>query len=465
MALTSENNRPAVKLRRVLKLRDLIVYGIVLIQPVAALPLFGHADAISRGHAATTILIAMAAMMLTALSYGRMAARHPAAGSAYTYVGLALDPRLGFIAGWCMFMDYLLIPILCVIYTSVTACHLLPFIPYPAWIFFFTCGFTLLNLNGIKVASAANWAMMAVMSAVVFWFMAMAVRHVWSLQGPAGLASIRPFYDPASFSWSAVGSGTALAALTYIGFDGLTTLSEEVENPRRNVLLAAVLTCLITGIWSGSQVYLAQLSWPDWASFTRGAADEAARTRALDTAIMAVAGRIGGAGLDAGLSLVLLVGSIGSGITGQIGAARLLYGMGRDRVLPRKFFGHLDRKHAAPSRNILFIGVLTLAGAATLNYEESARLINFGAFLAFIGVNLAAIREYYFKSRRGIRSFILNFLPPALGAAVCALIWRSLPAKTFAVGGAWMAAGIVFLAFRTSGFRKPMQLTDFSDRV
>ena len=463
--MTADNTQPEVRLRRVLTLGDLVIYGIVLIQPVAALPLFGHANAISKGHAVTTILIAMCAMILTAASYGRMAGRYPAAGSAYTYVGRALDPRLGFIAGWCMFMDYLLIPILCVIYTSITASHLLPFIPYPIWIFVFTGGFTLLNLNGIKVASRANWAMMAVMSAVVFWFMAMAVRYVWAVRGPGGLVSLKPFYDPASFSWSAVGSGTALAALTYIGFDGLTTLSEEVENPRRNVLLAAVLTCLITGIWSGAQVYLAQVSWPDWASFTRGAADGAAKTRALDTAIMAVAGRIGGAGLDAGLSLVLLVGSIGSGVTGQIGAARLLYGMGRDGVLPKRIFAHLDRKHAAPSWNVLFIGALTLAGAAALNYEESARLINFGAFLAFIGVNLAAIREYYFRAPRTARSFLLNFFPPALGAAVCAVIWSRLPVKTFIIGGLWMAAGIVYLALRTSGFRRPMTLMDFSDRI
>jgi putrescine importer len=463
--VSAENVHPEVKLRRVLKLGDLIVYGIVLIQPVAALPLFGHANAISQGHAVTTILIAMAAMMLTALSYGRMAALHPAAGSAYTYVGRALDPRLGFIAGWCMFMDYLLIPVLCVIYTGITAHHLMPFIPYRAWIVLFTFGFTALNLNGIKVASRANWVMMAVMSAVVFWFMAMAVRYVWGVHGPAGLASVKPFYDPASFSWSAVGSGTALAALTYIGFDGLTTLSEEVENPRRNVLLAAVLTCLITGIWSGAQVYLAQISWPDWASFTRGAADEAGRNRALDTAIMAVADRIGGSGLDAALSLVLLVGSIGSGVTGQIGAARLLYGMGRDGVLPRNFFGRLDAKHGSPVRNILFIGALTLAGAAVMNYEESARLINFGAFLAFIGVNLAALREYYFRGSRTVRSFFFYFLPPMLGAAVCAIIWKSLPMKTFVIGGLWMSAGIVYLLFRTSGFRKPMVMTEFSDRM
>jgi putrescine importer len=136
------------KLQRVLSLSDLVIYGIILIQPVAALPLFGHANNISKGHAVTTILIAMAAMILTAISYGRMATRYPAAGSAYTYVGKGIHPHVGFIAGWSMFMDYMFIPILCVIFTSVTAAHMLPFIPYHFWIFFFAAGFTLLNLKG-----------------------------------------------------------------------------------------------------------------------------------------------------------------------------------------------------------------------------------------------------------------------------------------------------------------------------
>ncbi len=135
--MSGNQNNSDVKLRRVLSLSDLVIYGIILIQPVAALPLFGHANNISKGHAVTAILIAMVAMIFTAISYGRMANRYPSAGSAYTYVSKGLHPYLGFIAGWSMFMDYMFIPILCVIYTSITANHLLPFIPYHIWIFFF----------------------------------------------------------------------------------------------------------------------------------------------------------------------------------------------------------------------------------------------------------------------------------------------------------------------------------------
>ncbi len=450
-------------LRRVLSLGDLVVYGIILIQPVAALPLFGHANDLSRGHAVTTILIAMVAMIFTAISYGRMASRYPAAGSAYTYVGRGLHPHLGFVAGWSMFMDYLFIPILCVIFTSIAANHLLPVVPYHAWVVIFGVGFTLINLNGIKVTSRVNWLLMIVMSVVVFYFMAAAIRHVVQADGVGGLFERGPFYRAESFSLSAIGSATALAALTYIGFDGLTTLSEEVKNPRRNVLLAAVLTCVITGIWSGAQVYLAQLAWPDWESFTRGVTDEAARTNALDTAIMAVANRVGGPMLDATLSIILLVGSIGSGITGQVGAARLLYGMGRDGVIPRRLFGHLDRRHASPNYNLIFVGILALGGAFWLDYGECARLINFGAFLAFMGVNVAAAVECYLRApRRTARGFMLDFLPPLAGFVICLIIWLNLPLKTFLIGGVWLLAGVLCLGWNTKGFRQPAAMVDFS---
>lgn len=462
--MTVANNTSEVKLKRVLSLSDLIIYGIILIQPVAALPLFGHANNISKGHAVTTILIAMIAMIFTAVSYGRMANRYPAAGSAYTYVGKGISPHLGFVAGWSMFMDYMFIPILCVIFTSIAANHLLPIIPYHFWIFIFVGGFTFINLRGIMVASRANWILMVIMSVVVFYFMAAAIRYIFLKEGLGGLFTTRPFYNPETFSMGAIGSATALAALTYIGFDGLTTLSEEVKNPRKNVMIAAVLTCLITGMWSGAQVYLAQVSWPDWASFTSGLTDEAGKNNALDTAIMSVANRVGGTLLDASLSIILLVGSIGSGITGQLGAGRLLYGMGRDNVIPKKMFGHLSKNTAVPSYNVILIGVLALMGALLLNYEECARLINFGAFFAFMGVNIASLREYFFKAKvKTVKGFLLDVIPPAIGFVICLIIWLNLPLKTFIIGGGWMLIGIIYLAIRTKGFRKATVMMDFTN--
>jgi putrescine importer len=453
------------KLLRVLSLRDIVIYGIILIQPVAAMPLFGHANDISKGHAVTTILIAMVAMIFTAISYGKMANLYPSAGSAYTYVGKGLHPYLGFVSGWSMFMDYMFIPIICTIYASITANHMLPFIPYAFWIIFFVIGFTWLNLMGIKMASRTNNILMIVMSVVVFYFMAAAIRYIILQNGMGGLLSIRPFYNPETFSFGAIGSATALAALTYIGFDGITTLSEEVKNPRKNIMLGALLTCLITGIWSGSQIYLAQLSWPDWASITQGLSDPVAQNNALDTAIITIANRIGGALLDGSLTIILLLGSIGSGSAGQLGASRLLYGMGRDGVIPKKIFGHLDKKHASPSYNVMIVGGLVLLGAATLNFEESALLINFGAFFAFMGVNVASFREYFFKAKvKTVKGFLIDFLPAAIGFVFCLGIWVNLPLKTFILGGIWMLAGVIYLGFRSKGFKETNVMIDFHEK-
>ena len=461
--MAASNGNGEVKLRRVLTLPDLIVYGIILIQPAAALPLFGIANNTSHGHAVTTIMIAMFGMAFTAVSYGRLANRYPTAGSAYTYVGRGLHLMAGFVAGWCMIMDYILVPMLCVIFTSITANHILPFIPQEVWFLVFAAMFTGINLNGIKVTARANWVLMVIGSAVVFWFMAMAIRYILMQNGFGGLFTTTPFYNPEHFDWTFIGSGTALAALTYIGFDGLTTLSEEVENPRRNVMLATILTCVITGIWSGSQIYLAQVAWPDWMSFTAGVTNQAVADNNLERAIYFVADRVGGYTLDATLAFVLWLGSVGSGVTGQVGAARLLYGMGRDEVLPKKFFAHLDAKHAGPSWNIILIGALALIGAYTLNYEDCALLINFGAFLAFMGVNLASINEYYFRATPEQRNFWKDFLPPAIGFIVSLWIWHSLPLKTFIVGGSWLAVGLIILAIQTKGFKKQMKMFDFSE--
>ena len=461
--MNSSQPQHETKLRRVLTLKDLVIYGIILIQPVAALPLFGHANDLSRGHAVTTILISMVGMIFTAISYGRMANLYPAAGSAYTYVSKGLHPYVGFVAGWSMFMDYLFLPIICVIYGAITASHLIPIIPYHLWLFVFAAMFTLLNLRGIRIAAITNWVLMIIMSIVVFYFMIAAIRYIVNKNGVQGLFSTLPFYNPSDFSFKSMASATALAALTYIGFDGITTLSEEVENPKRNVLLAAVLVCVITGVWSGAQIYLAQLSWPDWNSFTHGLTTESARNDALDTAIMTIARRVGGSVLDISLTVVLLVADIGSGITAQTGASRLLYGMGRDGVIPKQFFGHLDKKYHTPNYNIILIGVITLCSSFFFNYEECARLINFGAFFAFMAVNISSIREYYFKAKnKTIRNFFVDFLPAAIGFCICLFIWLNLPAKTFIIGGSWMMVGIIYLSIRTRGFRTQTPVISFS---
>ncbi len=426
-------------LRRQLTLWHLVVYGLIVVQPTAPMPVYGVVSEAAHGHVVTTILIAMVAMLFTALSYGRMARAYPSAGSAYTYVGRELHPALGYVTGWSMGMDYMLNPLICTIWCSQAARNFGPQIPYAAWAVFFAALFTALNLRGVKTSARINELLAGAMGLVVVVLLWCIGRYVLALPPQGSGFFTHPFYDPATFSAKAVFTGTSIAALTYIGFDGISTLSEEVENPRRNILLATVLTCLITGVLASLEVYAAQLVWPVTLKFPD-----------VDTAYVYVAGRAGGTWLFHLVNATLLVATIGSGMASQMGAARLLYGMGRDDALPRRFFGAIEPRQGIPANNVMLVGAVSLAGAFAMSYEMGAEMLNFGAFIAFMGVNAAAFVRYYL---RGADKRWTEAVPPLLGFAICLFIWLNLRWQAKVAGGAWMLFGILYGAWKTKGFR------------
>lgn len=452
--ITSGTDTPEHKgLKKVLGLRDLIFYGIVLVQPIGAIGIFGIASKSSGGHAATTLLIAMTAMMLTAVSYGRMASAFPSAGSAYTYVGRGLNVHLGFLAGWAMFLDYLIVPVINTVYGSLTMQRLVPGIPYFAWVAMFVFAITFLNLRGIRTTARSNNLLLAVMVVVIGLFIIFSVRYIFLRDGIGGLFSFKPFYNPATFNLSSVMTATSLAALTYIGFDGVTTLAEDVRNVRRNLMLAPVLVCLITGIFGIVEIYLAQQVWPDFNSYPNP-----------ETAFYDVSRMAGGSFLFNAVAVILFIACLGSGMTGQVAAARLLFAMGRDKILPENVFGFLSRKNSTPVYNILILAVLTVVISLIISYQSAAELLNFGAFLAFMGVNLSVIKHFWIeKDRKSFRDIFYDLFIPAGGFLVCFFIWISLPAPAKILGGIWLLAGSVFLVIKTGWFRHKPGIIDFSD--
>jgi putrescine importer len=439
----------APKLRRALGLWDLILYGMIVIQPTAPMPVYGVMSQRAHGHAVTTVLIAMVAMLFTAISYGRMARAYPSAGSAFTYVGSEIHPALGYVTGWSMAMDYMLNPIVCTILCSKFALNFLPEIPYPVMVLLFIILFTSLNLFGIRTSARINESLVAGMGVVILIFLAAAARYV--LKTPHdGLAFFtRPFYDPQTFSVPAVLGGTSLAVLTYIGFDGISTLSEEAENPKRNILLATVLVCLITGALASIEVYAAQLVWPGAQPFPD-----------VDTAFVHVAGRAAGRWLFSLINVTLLVATLGSGMGSQLGAARLLYGMGRSNAIPKSFFGAIEPKRRIPRNNVLFVGAFALVGTCFLTFERAAELLNFGALLAFMGVNAASFTHYYV---RGPEKKWTDLLVPMLGFAICFLLWLNLSRSAKIAGVVWMLLGIGYGAVRTRGFRSELVSFDIPE--
>jgi len=429
------------RLRRTLTLWDLILYGVIVLQPVAPMSAFGALSDRGRGHVVTEILIAMVAMLSTAISYGRMAQVYPSAGSAFTYVAREIHSSAGYITGWSMVMDYIVNPLICTIWCAGQAHEFAPGLPVWGWKIFFAVVFTLLNLQGIKTSARVNTAMAAAMSAVVVVVFVTAIRYI--LGHPHGEPGFftRPFYDPQTFTFGGLFGCTSLAVLTYIGFDAISTLSEEAENPKRNILLATVGTCLVIGLLSAAEVYVAQLVWPASRPFP----DQ-------DTAYV-YAAALTWAPLFKIVGLTLLIANFGSGMGAQIGAARLLYGMGRSNALPKSFFGKVDPKHQVPRNNVMFIGVIVLVGSFFLTYGRGIELLNFGALIAFMGVNAAAFMRYFVH---GEEKRVANFIPPVLGFFICLGLWWSLSTPAKILGSVWMALGIAFGIWKTRGFRQEL---------
>jgi putrescine importer len=428
-------------LRRTLTLWDLILYGVIVIQPVAPMSVFGVLSDRGRGHVVTAILIAMVAMLFTGISYGRMARAYPSAGSAFTYVAQEIHPGLGYVTGWSMVMDYMLNPLICTIWCAQQAHAFAPGVPVWSWKIFFAVVFTLLNIRGIKTSARVNTVMAIAMGAVVCVVIVAAARYIFGHPHNDPAFFLRPFYDPATFSYSALFGCTSIAVLTYIGFDGISTLSEEAENPRRNILLATVLTCIVIGVLSAIEVYVAQLIWPASEKFPD-----------VDTAYVYAVGRAW-APLFPIVGWTLLLANFGSGMGAQLGAARLLFGMGRSNALPKSFFGVVDEKNRVPRNNVIFIGVIVLIGAFFLNYGLGAEMLNFGALIAFMGVNAAAFLRYFVRAPQ---KKTWNLIPPVVGFVICLALWVSLSKMAMIVGSIWMIAGIAFGVWKTKWFREPL---------
>src|SRR6185369_404719 len=254
-------------LKRVLSLWDLVYYGVILTSPIAAVPLFGTAQVLSHGHTVTTLLVAMFAMSVTAISFGRMSTVYPSSGSVYSYISRGLNPHLGFIIGWAMFLEYLFQPIQNALYAVLTIQRIVPQVPFAILAAVIVGFMTILTIQGIKFSARTNEVLLGFMMLVTAAFLVMSFRFVVLHQSFGALFSYKPIYDPATFDIRALAAGTSFAALVFIGFDGVSILAEEVKNPRRNVLLAAVLVCVFTGLFSGLQVYMAQRVWPDYTAF------------------------------------------------------------------------------------------------------------------------------------------------------------------------------------------------------
>ncbi|MGI9050125.1 MAG: APC family permease [Rubrobacteraceae bacterium] len=433
------------ELQRALKFRDLLVYGMVFMVPIAPMGIYGFVSKEGSGMVPLVYLVGIVAMTFTALSYRQMSRRFPFAGSVYSYVQRGFNPHVGFIAGWMILIDYLLVPALLYAFSATWLHALAPGIPLFVWVLLFISIITVVNVRGITVAAKANFTLLAIELVALVLFLFFAVKFVFVDGGGAGGFSLAPLYQPQHMGLGFIATATSIAVLSFLGFDAISTLSEEAERPERTVGNATVAALVLLGVIFMIETYAAALVHPNYAN--------------LDPALgfFDLAREAGGPFLYYTLIIINVIASgIADALVAQLAVSRILYSISRDRLLP--FSGFLSRIHPTyrtPVNATLLVAVLSIVIALGLSLETIAKFVNFGALTSFMLLNLTVVIYFFVKQgRRGFKGYFTYLILPLLGLAVIAYVWSGFDRLTFIFGFAWMAVGIALGAVKSRGYKE-----------
>ena len=417
--------------------------------PIIVLGTFGILAQSTAGMVPAAYLAALVAMFFTAMSYGRMAAAFPVAGSAYSYVRKAISPKLGFIAGWAVLLDYLFLPMAIWLIGAAYLASAFPSIPQWIWVLAFIGITSAINIVGLKLANGINALLMLVQFLVLIAFVALCVHYIGD-DASTPLWSIKPFFN-GDMQMPLIMSGAAIACYSFLGFDAVSTLTEETRDPRRTIPRAIMLITLIGGLIFVGVSYFVQIAHPSF------------QFDSVDSAAYEIARNIGGDLFVSIFLIGLIVGQFASGLSAQASGSRLLFAMGRDGVLPKSFFGTLHVRFGTPVNSILLCAAVALL-ALKLDVTTSTSFINFGAFLAFSLVNLSVIFHHWIGGeKKGPRELLLFLLCPLIGLVADLWLMVSLDHLAVWLGLSWLAIGVVYLAVLTGGFRRQPPELDFQE--
>ena len=437
------------RLQRTLSLGSVVLFGIAYMTPIIVLGTFGIMAQSTGGMVPAAYLAALVAMFFTAMSYGRMASAFPVAGSAYTYVRKAISPKLGFIAGWAVLLDYLFLPMAIWLIGAAYLHSAFPAVPQWIWVLAFIGITSLINIVGLKLANGVNALLMLIQALVLIAFVVLCVHYIGG-DASKPLWTIEPFFN-GQMQMPLIMSGAAIACYSFLGFDAVSTLTEETRDPRRTIPRAIMLITLIGGLIFVGVSYFVQIAHPSF------------QFADVDSAAYEIARNIGGDLFVSIFMIGLIVGQFASGLSAQASGSRLLFAMGRDGVLPKSFFGTLHAKYGTPVNSILLCAVVALL-ALKLDVTTSTSFINFGAFLAFTLVNLSVIFHYWIGGKnRGLREVVLFLVFPTIGLLADLWLMISLDHLAIYLGLSWLVIGCIYLGFLTRGFSKQPPEMDFQE--
>jgi len=439
---------PATGLRRVLGLPALVFFGMAYMAPQVVFTTYGVVTVESEGHLPLAYVFTLVAMLFTAFNYGQMARKIPLAGSAYTYSSVAFGEKFGFLVGWALMLDYLFLPMINYLAIGMFMGAFFPAIAREWWM----AGYMLIvlgfNLLGVKTLSRSNFVTVGMQLFCLAFFVAAAILFIVDQPPPSYTA---PFYH-ADTNLSAVAAGAAILCLSFLGFDAVSTLSEEATHARRDIPRAILLCTLACGLLYIVVAYFGHLVLPDWRAF----AD-------VESAGVEVVRKTGSHLAYAWLIATTFVSGLASAMASQASVSRILYAMGRDGVLPRRVFGVIWQRHGTPARATCVVSVLSLAAFA-ISLELAATVISFGALIGFFFVNLAVPAVYLRDAANRTPGGWLRYgVVPAIGTLLTIWLWTSLGADAFQIGLTWLAVGALYLLWLTRGFTRAMPKISFDE--
>lgn len=436
------------ELNRVMKLPSVVFFGIAYMAPITIFSTYGLVCGMTHGMLSLTYTVATLAMMFTALSYRHMVKAYPIAGSVYTYTQRSLNPHIGFMAGWGILLDYILLPMFNYVAIGLYIHILIPQIPMAALMAVFIIIVTIVNLFGMNFTKIFNNTLIIVQLVFLVAMILFSLKYIFSGQGLGTIFDTTAYFNPEQFSspevgWAGIFAGASILCMSFLGFDSVTTIAEETIEPEKTIGKALLITCFAAGGTFILTSYIMQSAWPEaWFSFENpdsGAYEYMLHVLGNVVALIFCA--------------MMVIGATASAVASQASAVRILYGMGRDGLLPKKIFGYVNKKTKIPSINVIIISIISLS-SLILDLSAAASLVNFGALLGFVMVNISVVAHYFIKNqnRKGL-DIVKYLICPIIGAVICATLWFNLDGLSKILGCIWLVIGFIALAVSTKFFR------------
>lgn len=427
------------ELQRSLSMTDLLIYGLIFMVPIAPFGIFGSVFEGSGGMVALTYAIGAVAMMFTANSYAQMSQAFPMAGSVYTYAGRGLAPWVGFLSGWAILLDYLLVPGLLYLVASVAMNSIFSAVPIWLWLVLFVVLNTAVNYMGISMTAKVNRIMLVAELLVLAVFLVIGIVAV--AQGKGNGFSFDAFFNSDTFSISLVLGAVSIAVLSFLGFDGISMLAEENRDQARSIGRAMVLALILAAALFIAQTWVASMLVPNPTGLI--ANGDPAGTAFYDAAAVG-----GGAWLAWLCAFATAIAwGFANSLVAQAATSRLLFAMARDRQLP-SFLAKVHPTHKVPVNATLMVaGVSLVLGLYMASRDDGisllSTLINFGAMTAFLVLHVTVIN--HFIRRCGSKDYLRHLVYPVIGFAILAFVVINAKVAAQVLAFIWIVIGVIVL--------------------